>query len=204
MNAVLRDVAVGVFLGQLFGCILQFRPGLGRFVRIQARFLEGVLVVVHNHGRALKRHAPGLATRLAVGHECGVKALEPRLVSIGLHKVVDGHDGIFIDQREHIGRQQHRSGGCFARLVRRQRLHNGFLVGTRINRHDFVLRVGLVEIRRVAVNRFGDGATHGNGVVKRHFHRRLRPGCGGHAQHGGCGRSLQEGLALHSDCSSRG
>ena len=199
LDAVLRDVAVGVFLGQLLGGITQLFPVLRGLVRVQASFLERFLVVVHHHGRALEWHAPSLAVGLAVGHEGGVKALEPSLVGIGLHKVINRGNGIFVDQRKHVRGQQHGGGGCLARLVGGQRLDDGLLVGTRVDRDDLVLRVGLVEIRSIAVNDLGDGAAHRHGVIKRHFQRVGRLGLGRQPQHGGAGgqHGLQKGVALH-------
>ncbi|MNZ94596.1 hypothetical protein D3C78_1137090 [compost metagenome] len=201
LDAVLRDLAAGVLDGQLLRRFAQFLPGLGRAVRIQAGLLEQILVVVHHHRRALERHAPGLAARLAVGHEGRVEALEPGLVGIGLDELLHGRDRVLIDQREHVGGQQHRSRGRLARLVRRQCLDDGFLVGARVDGRDLDARVLLHEVRGKPVDGLGDGAAHGDRVVKRHFHRCLRLGSpqAQGAESTGQGHCGEKSLALHVD-----
>jgi hypothetical protein len=151
-------------------------PRRGRFIGIEAAFLEHFLVVVKDDGRALERNAPRLASRLAVLHERRIEALEPRLVVRRLDEIVERLDRILVDQRVHVGGQEDRRHRRLAAFRRRQRLGDGLLVAARIDGLELDPGVLLFEIRRESVDDLGDRAAHGDRIVERHLGRvpRLR------------------------------
>ena len=181
LDAPLRDVAGGVALGQLLRELDLLGPGLRRLLRIEAGLLEQVLVPVEHHGGALERDAPsllfvrGLAAGLAVLHEAGIEAGEPLLVLVGLDEVVEGHDRLFVDQREHVGREQHRKHRRGAALMRGQRLDDGLLIGAGIDRLQLDRRVVLLEVGGVGVDQLGDRPADGDRIEERELGGALRP-----------------------------
>jgi hypothetical protein len=129
------------FLVSFCAMLDQLGPVGRRLVRVQAGFLEQLLVPVQHDGAALERHAPGLAADLAVQHEGLVEAAEPGLVVGGLDEVVDRHHRVFVDQREHVGGQQHAGHRRRAGLVRGERLDDGVLVAAGVDRLHLDRRV---------------------------------------------------------------
>ncbi|MNV42293.1 hypothetical protein D3C71_1339620 [compost metagenome] len=190
-DAPLRGVARGVLLGQFLAVLNQFGPGGRRAFGIQPGGLEQVLVVVHDDGRTLERHAPGVAARAAVLHEGVIEAAQPLLVGIGLGQRIDRHDGVFVDQGEHVGRQQHGQLRRRAALERRQRLGDGILVRAGVDGLDLDVGVFLLEVRHHVVDDLGDGAAHGHRVIELDFNgfvlRLCRQGQAGGGQAGGQG-----------------
>ena len=114
-------------------------------------------------------HAPGLAAGLAVRHEGREEALQPLLVVVGLDEIIDRDDRVLVDQREHVGRQQHRGHRRRAALVRGERLDDGLLIGAGIDRLHLDRRVGLLEVGRVAVDDLGDRAADRDRIEERDF-----------------------------------
>ncbi len=131
-----RHIAGGIFLDQLLGRGDELIPVRGRIIRVQASFAEGVLVVVHHDGRALKRNAPGLPAGAPVFHQRRVEAVEPRLLFGRRHQVVEGLDGILVDQLEDVDGKHHRKLRRLTAAKRRQRFDAGIVVVSRINRLD--------------------------------------------------------------------
>jgi len=158
-------------------------PGARRLVRIEARLLEHVLVVVENDGGALEWDAPRLAAGLAVLHERRVEALEPRLVLGRLDEIVEGYDRILVDQRIHVGRQQDRGDRRLAALDRGQGLRDRLLVAAGINRLDLDPRVLLLEIGGEAIDNLGDRPADRDRIEERDFDRRLGTGARGDERH---------------------
>src|SRR5439155_1714976 len=98
LDAPLRDVPARITLRQLLRVLDLLGPARWRLVRIEPGVLEELLVPVEDDRRALERNAPGLASGLAVLHERGEEALEPRLV-IGLQDFIERNDRVLVDER---------------------------------------------------------------------------------------------------------
>ena len=189
LHPPLRHVPARVVLGQLLGELDHLVPRRRALLGVEAGLLEGVLVPVENDRRALERHAPGLAAGAAVQHERLVEAVEPLPVVGALGDVVDRHDRLFVDEREHVGREQHRELRRLAALGRRQRLHDRLLVGARVDRVHLHVGVLLAEVGSHLVDRLRHRAADGDRVVEVDLgdllrRRRQRRGDGGDGREG--------------------
>ncbi len=71
--------ALAVLIGQLQAVLHQLVPGRRRGVRIEAHLAEGVLVVVHDHRRALERDGVDAAIDIGVQHEAVDEVVDERL-----------------------------------------------------------------------------------------------------------------------------
>ena len=83
-------------------------PGGRRTLRIQSGILKRRLVPVQHDGRALERHAPGVAIDFAVLQERRIEAAQPGAIRIAGRQRVERHDQVVVDQGKRIGGQQHR------------------------------------------------------------------------------------------------
>ena len=100
------------------------------------------------------------------------KKLFSHALSSALGDVVERDDRVLVDQREHVGREQHRGRGRRAALVRGERLDDRLLVGAGVDRLHLDARVLLLEVGRHLVDGLGDRAADGDRVVERDFHVR--------------------------------
>ena len=163
----LADVAGGIALNEFLAVGDQFVPGVGRLVGIKSRRLERVLVPVHHDGRALERNTPGFIAGLAVRHEGRIERFRPRFVGIGFQQIVERRDSVLVDQREHVGRQQHGDVRRLAALERRERLHQRVLVGAGIDRLDGDAGIFLLEVGDIAVDDLWNRPADGDRIIER-------------------------------------
>ena len=149
----------------------QIVPGRRRVLGIESGFPEGILVVVHDDGGALERDAPGLAPGHAVLHQRRVEGREPRPLVIRLDDVVEGDDGVLLDQLVDVDREHDRQLGRLTALQRREGLDARVVVVAGVDCLDLDVRILAHEVRDQAVHDLGQRAADGDGVVHRQLHR---------------------------------
>ena len=153
-------VAAGLELGS---SQRHFRPGGGRRVGVQARGLEGVLVVMKDRRGAVEREAQHLTVGRGVvtGHGGHIGVLVEFQAGIG-HDLAHWHDGTLAGH--------HGGGAHFKHLqdVRRvacsvcgNRCGHGFVVAAFEGGYDFVVLLAGVEVLGQVVDPLAQGATHG-------------------------------------------
>jgi hypothetical protein len=205
LNAPADDVAGCIALGEPLGECDHLVPGRRRHLRIEAHLPEGILVPVLHDGGALEGDAPGLAAGAAVEHEALVEAVEPGLVGVR-HQLLEGHDGVLVDQREHVRREDDGELRRIAALERGDDLGDRVLVAAGIDGIDLDVRVRGREIGHHLVDDLGDRAADGDGIV--HVDRRLgrdrRDGERERRRKRGCrAANLREELHASPPCSGR-
>ena len=173
-HAPLRDVPGGIGLGQLLAEGDHFLPGRGRGIGIEPRFREGFLVPVEHRRRTLERHAIGLAAGLAVFHEGRIKPLQPGMFRLRGEEFLEGNDRLFLDEGEHVHRQDHRELWRIATLDRGQNLGDGVLVAAGIDRVDLHPRRLTDVIRRQTIDGIGRFAADRDREVELQNHLRRR------------------------------
>ena len=179
-DAPALDPAGGVLLDQLFAHGRKLVPGRRRLVRIEPGVAEGVLVVVHDDGRALERDAPGLAAGLTVLHQGRVELVQPGSLLVGLDDVVEGDDGVLLDQLVDVDREHDRELGRLAGLQRGQGLDAGVVVVARVDRLDLDVGVLLHEVGDQPVDDLGQRPADGHRIV--HGKLDLGPGPAGETE----------------------
>uniref|UniRef100_A0A0N4ZAQ2 Chaperone protein DnaK n=1 Tax=Parastrongyloides trichosuri TaxID=131310 RepID=A0A0N4ZAQ2_PARTI len=141
--------------GQLF-------PGLGGIVGVQAGLLEGVLVVVEHHGRAVEGHRHQLAVgrRVVAGHGADEFLRIDRVADFLGHLLhrLDGALGVHHGGGAHFEDLQ--DVGRVAGAERGDAGVHGFTVVALVNCLDLVVGVLLVEFVDEAVHAVAQGAFH--------------------------------------------
>ena len=90
------------------------------------------------------------------------------LSSSVLANVVDGHDRVLVDQREHVGRQQHGDVAAALPLLSAvSALTIDVLIGAGIDRLHLDAGIGLLEVGGIAVDDLGDRAADRDRIVER-------------------------------------
>ena len=167
-------------------------PGRRRTFRVQSGILERGLVPVQHDGRTLERHAPGVAVDLAVLQERRIEAAQPGAIRVAVRQRVERHDQVVVDQREHIGGQQHRELRTGVRLQRGLRLGQGVLIGAGVDRRHLDRRVLALEVGGIAVDDLRDRSANRDREIETDIGR-------------GVGRAADAGTASAAPavCSSR-
>ena len=139
------------------------RPCLGRLVRVEARGLEGVLVVIEDGRRAVERQAQHLPVR------GGVIAGHGGHVRLGV-ELGAAHGHHFTDRLDGALGGHHRGGAHFIDLqdvgrvagaVRRHGRREGLAVAALVGGHDDVILLAGVEILGQVVDPLAERAAHG-------------------------------------------
>ncbi len=144
-------------------CLLEFRPGRGRRLRVEPGSGERVLVVPEHGRRAVERHRQHQAfgRRVVAGHRLQVGARIERLAGV-LHQLVDRIDGT-------LG--THHGGGAdledlddvrlLARPERGDRRRHRLCIGALEGRDDLVIVLGGVEVGGDLLDPLAVGTPHG-------------------------------------------
>ncbi len=191
-HAPALHLAGGVALDQLLAHLGHLRPVCRRLVGIEPGFLERVLVVVHDNGRALERNAVDLALEGAVGHQARIKALQPRLFLGTLGDVVEGDDGVLLDQLVDVDREQHRELRRLAAFQRGERLDARVVVVAGVDGIDLDARILLFESGDKLIDQLGQLSADRDRIVHVQLDRTGRPGRRGEEQAQHCGHGHQE------------
>ena len=89
---------------QLLGVLHELGPVLRRLIRIQTGLLERVFIVVENGRAPLPRDTVGMAIRPCVQEESTVEVVKPCLAAALRNHVIQGDDGVPVEQREKLRR----------------------------------------------------------------------------------------------------
>ncbi len=134
---------------------------------------NAALFQIQHDGRALERHAPGVAVDLAVLQERRIEAAQPGAIRVAGRQRVERHDQVVVDQRERVGGQQHRQLRPGFRLQRGLRLGQRVLIGAGVDRRHLDRRVLALEVGRVAVDDLGDRSADGDREIEADLGRRI-------------------------------
>lgn len=152
-------------------------PRLRRDVRIESDLAEQVFVVVHDGRAALEGDAPDHAEFIQrVEHESGEEIGDGFLSAFGLlDEVGQGDDEVVLDQREQVDGEEdrHIRPGAAAADLSLNRLVD-FVVAARVNRVDFDIWVGGVELSGIFIDDLRDRTADRRRVVEIDLHHALR------------------------------
>ena len=166
--------ALAVLIGQLQAVLNQLVPGRRRGVRIEAHLAEGVLVVVHDHRRALERDGVDAAIDIGVQHEAVDEVVDERLsLRVGGDQLVQRHGHLRVRHGEALRRQAHKQVGRVAALNGALDRGDSVVIVARVHGIHMDVRVLRVEVLRHRVNQRSRTAAD----VDREVHGQLKRFC---------------------------
>ena len=151
--------ALALVVGQLFAVLDQLIPVLRRLFRIEANLAESVLVVEHDHRRALERDGVDAAIHIGVQHEAVDEIIHEGLTfRIGRNQIIQRHGHLRVRHGETLGRKAHEQIRRVAALNRALDRRNGIVVVAGVDGLNADIRVLRVEVLRHRVDQRGRAA----------------------------------------------
>ena len=162
-----KSYAIAVIIGQLLSVLHNLIPGCRRLLRIKAHFLEGILIIEHDHGASLERNGINLAVHIGILHESRKEIIDIFLaVRIRGNQVIQRHGHPGGSHGKTLGCQTYEHLRGSASLYSCLQLGHCIVIVAGIDRLYYDIRILCIKIITQILDQLRCGSAYIDRIVK--------------------------------------